>query len=66
MSIEDTHVCVKDAAALLGVSRQRVALLCKRGQLPGARLTFGRWLIPRAAVEARLRQNRPKSRRRKK
>jgi hypothetical protein len=55
----DAYVSVRSAAAALGVSRQRVVVLCQRGQLPGARLTYGRWLIPRVAVDSRknLREN---------
>jgi predicted site-specific integrase-resolvase len=49
----DTHVGVRDAARILGVSRQRVVVLCQRGQLPGAELAYGRWWIPRSAIEAR-------------
>ena len=44
---------VSEAAAFLGVSRQRVVVLCQRGQLPGSRLAFGRWWIPRAAIAER-------------
>jgi hypothetical protein len=51
--LTETHVCASEASALLGVSRQRVIVLCQRGQLPGAELAYGRWWIPRSAIEAR-------------
>jgi len=57
----DTHVCVRDAAAILGVSRQRVVVLCQRGKLPGAQLMYGRWLIPRAAIAAQKKLKNPKN-----
>jgi len=49
----ETHVGARDAATLLDVSRQRVVVLCQRGRLPGAELAYGRWWIPRSAIEAR-------------
>jgi len=49
----ESYVSVRGAAAYLGISRQRVVVLCQRGQLPGARLVHGRWMIPRVAVAAR-------------
>ena len=52
----DTYVCVRDAVAILGVSRQRVVALCQQGKLPGAQLAYGRWMIPRAAIDARKRR----------
>jgi hypothetical protein len=52
-NLSDAYCRVSDAAALLGVSRQRVVVLCQRGQLPGARLAFNRWWIPRMAIAER-------------
>jgi len=49
----ETHVGASEASALLGVSRQRVIVLCQRGQLPGAEFAYGRWWIPRSAIESR-------------
>jgi len=53
------YVSVSQAAKMLRVSRQRVAVLCRRGQLAGAVLACGRWWIPRAAIAVRkkLRQS---------
>lgn len=47
------YICVTDAAAALGVSRQAVLSLCARGHMPGAVVFAGRWLVPRAAIAAR-------------
>jgi excisionase family DNA binding protein len=58
-NLRDTHVCVREAVALLGVSRQRIVALCQRGRLPGAKLMYGRWLIPRASVIARKNKKTP-------
>lgn len=40
-----------EAAAMLGVTRQHVALLFKTGRLPGRRLSVA-WVTTRQAVEA--------------
>jgi hypothetical protein len=47
------YCSVTEAASLLGVSRQRVLVLCQQDQLSGARLAFGRWWIPRTAIAER-------------
>jgi excisionase family DNA binding protein len=52
-NLRNRYCYVSEAATLLGVSRQRVVVLCQRGQLPGARLAFGRWWIPRTAIVER-------------
>jgi len=57
-NLNTAYCCVSEAAVLLGVSRQRVVVLCQKGQLPGARLAFGRWWIPRAAVAERKKSRR--------
>ena len=41
-------ISVAHAAAILGLSRQRVALLCKQRRIPGARLLGRSWAIPEA------------------
>lgn len=39
-------ISVADAARLLGLSRQRVALLCKQRRIRGARLVGRLWYLP--------------------
>jgi excisionase family DNA binding protein len=51
-------VSVPEAASILGLSPARVRALVGRGQLPGAKVG-GRWLVERAAVEARKRRRGP-------
>lgn len=48
-------VAIPEAASLLGLSSARVRVLAAHGQLPAAKVG-GRWLVERAAVEARRRQ----------
>lgn len=49
------QVAVSEAADILGLSPNRVRALVARGQLPALKVG-GRWLVERAAVEARKRQ----------
>lgn len=49
------QIAVPEAASILGLSPNRVRALVARGQLPASKLG-GRWLVARAAVEARKRQ----------
>ncbi len=49
---------VPEAASILGLSPARVRALVGRGQLPGAKVG-GRWVVERAAVEARKRHRSP-------
>jgi excisionase family DNA binding protein len=51
-------VSIPEAANTLGLSSSRVRALVVRGQLPGAKVG-GRWLVERAAVEARRRRKAP-------
>jgi hypothetical protein len=53
LKTSEEYVPVADAVKALGLSRQRVVILCQRGQLPGATLVFRRWWIPRAAIQHR-------------
>lgn len=68
LKTSEEYVPVADAVKALGLSRQRVVILCQRGQLPGATLVFGRWWIPQTAIEdrknfsSRKPENRRKSR----
>lgn len=39
-------ISVSVAATRLGLSRQRVALLCKQRRIPGARLLGRQWFLP--------------------
>lgn len=41
-----------EAAARLRCAPSTIKRLCKAGELPGARVVLGKWLIPRAALEA--------------
>jgi predicted site-specific integrase-resolvase len=58
------YVSAPQAAKMLRVSRQRVAVLCRRGQLAGAVLAYGRWWIPRDEVVARTKSSRRRKSRR--
>lgn len=49
------QIAVPDAASILGLSSNRVRALVAQGQLPAEKVG-GRWLVERAAVEARQRQ----------
>jgi excisionase family DNA binding protein len=49
------QIAVPEAASILGLSPGRVRALVARGQLSASKLG-GRWLVERAAVEARKRQ----------
>lgn len=51
-------VSIPEAAKSLRVSPGRVRAMAAHGQLPASKIG-GRWLIERAAVDARLRQNSP-------
>lgn len=51
-------VAVPEAARILGLSPTRVRALAVHGQLPATKLG-GRWVVERAAVEARRRRNTP-------
>jgi excisionase family DNA binding protein len=48
------YLTLQAAAALLGISRQRVDQLVREGKLPGVR-PGNEWLTTRTAVEARMR-----------
>lgn len=54
-------VAIPEAANILGLSSARARALAARGQLPAAKVG-GRWLVERAAVEARRRRNSPDGR----
>jgi excisionase family DNA binding protein len=51
-------ISIPEAANVLGLSSSRVRALVVRGQLPAAKVG-GRWLVERAAVEARRRRKAP-------
>ena len=44
------HVYVHEATEELGISRQRVAVLCKDGYIQGAYLLGRRWVMPSPVV----------------
>ena len=50
---------VEEAAAELGLTAQRIRVLCRTGRFPGAELRRNMWIIPRAAVEF-FKKNPPK------
>jgi excisionase family DNA binding protein len=43
-----------EAATTLAVKPRAIARYCQRGKIPGAKLRFGRWYVPRSSVEAML------------
>jgi excisionase family DNA binding protein len=54
-------IAISEAAGILGLSPNRVRALVARGQLPALKIG-GRWLVERAAVEARKHQEVPDGR----
>lgn len=40
------YISVVEAAALWGVSKRRVQVLCKEGRVPGAKMVGNIWIIP--------------------
>jgi hypothetical protein len=53
LKTSEEYVPVADAVKVLGLSRQRVVMLCQRGGLPGATKVLGRWWIPQSVIEHR-------------
>lgn len=51
MSLKDEYVTAPRAAALMGVSRIRVNVLCRQGRFPSAEFVDSVWLIPRSDIE---------------
>ena len=47
---ERNLISVKEAAQILGLTRIRVAVLCKQGRFKGAEKIGSVWIIPREAV----------------
>lgn len=43
-------ISTTEAAAILGIARKRLSLLCKQRRVPGARLVGRVWLVPEAPV----------------
>lgn len=58
---KDSHVSASYAARMLGVSRQRVSTMVREGDLPAVRPWGRALLIPRDAIEAWKRGERPPS-----
>ena len=51
---------IQETAALWGCSERNVQILCKRGNIPGAKKVSGIWILPEEAVLHRLKaQNSP-------
>ena len=46
----DKYKTIQEAAALWNCSQRNVQILCKRGNIPGARKVSGVWLLPVEAV----------------
>ena len=42
----DNYVSARKVASLWGISQRRVAVLCKQGRVPGAKIVGNMWLIP--------------------
>ena len=51
MENEKKLISVKEAAEILGLTRIRVAVLCKQGRFSGAEKIGSVWIIPRESVE---------------
>ena len=47
---ERNLISVKEAAQILGLTRIRVAVLCKQGRFKGAEKIGSVWIIPRESV----------------
>ena len=54
------EVTTSEAAELLGLTRSQVTLLCKTGDLKGAKFRDGRWAIPSPIERTRHKPGRPK------
>ena len=52
--LEPANMLVEEAAKYLGIGRQTAYDLAARGELPGALLLGGRWVVSRKALEAWL------------
>ena len=52
MKKEKKLISVKEAAQILGLTRIRVAVLCKQGRFHGAEKIGSVWIIPRESVES--------------
>ncbi len=50
MGNEKKLISVKEAAQILGITRIRVAVLCKQGRFEGAEKIGSVWIIPRNSV----------------
>ena len=52
MENEKNLLSVKEAAQILGLTRIRVAVLCKQGRFHGAEKIGSVWIIPRESVDS--------------
>lgn len=41
------YISAKEQAEIWGISKRRVAVLCKEGRVPGATMVGNMWLIPK-------------------
>lgn len=47
------YISAKEQAEIWGISKRRVAILCKEGRIPGATIVGNMWLIPKEASKPR-------------